>query len=128
MFTVSILEGIAEINITYISKKKLKILVSHENQSINYSVTSHLIMPLTFGNGKYHFYLCEQNTNLNYTVKKRITKTVKLNNPKAYQLVANDYVPFNENSTFYIKAKELKIKGYTKMSKEELEEAIKGDE
>ena len=104
---LNINEGTAKIHTDYQTKKKLKLKVSNGDSSIVYNIIPNLIIPLTFHSGTYRFILYEQVRGNTYAEKTRIYKPVHIKD-NAYTLSSNTYVPFNEQSSFYKQALELK--------------------
>lgn len=108
LFNVLIGNGIANITVLYESKKKLRLIVKKEKESIYYDVNSDLVIPLTFGNGIYEFILCEHKSGNIYTNKQRIVRTVGMPDTEAYRLQSNSYIKYSNASSFYRQARALK--------------------
>ena len=107
LLDVTINHGTATVRVNYQTSKQLRLQVIRGQYVTNYVIKTIATVPLTFGNGQYQFILCEQQAANRYRAKARVYKTVSMSNVLEYALHANDYVPFDENSSFYAMAKEL---------------------
>ncbi len=107
--TIKISNGVANVYVNYKSKKRLKLVVRCGKQSTHYDVMSaNMILPLTFGNGTYVFALVENITGNTYANIATQRYAMHSKNINSYRLRSNDYVSYNESSTFYQTAKSLK--------------------
>lgn len=106
-FSVSIKDGVAVIKSNFTSKKKIKILVQKGSSSNTYEFAPEITIPLTLGNGRYSFLLCENLSGNSYKVVKQINKDIKLKDINQFKTMPNSYVSYENQPLIFEKAKSL---------------------
>lgn len=94
-------DGVIKVSAKNKNNKKLKIIIAKGNNSLHYDIRNDGIeetFPIEYGNGLYHVSLYENVYQNKYTIKGSIFFNVKLNKENAYELHANQYVNYEDDS------------------------------